>query len=99
MNLYTRCDDELGYATFYVDGTSNPITVKPTAGATYANGGNTYTVTDVTNLSSASAIVHCTYSGTAVVAFSGTLTKSSGTGDASLVFFRSHELKLIDTTV
>lgn len=99
MNLYTRCDDETGHATFYVDGKSNPVTVKPTVGATYTNGGNTYTVESVLNLSNVSAVIRCTYSGTAAVSYSGTLTKTSGTGDASIVFFRSHEFKLVCSNV
>ena len=96
VNIYSRADDETGYANFYTDYDSNPITVMPTVWAVYTNGSNTYTVTAITD-NTTSAIIHCTYTWTNAVSYSGTLTKSSGTGDASVVYYRSNEFKLIKT--
>lgn len=52
-----------------------------TAGATYTNNGQTFTV--VTTISGATALIT---TGTGVPAASGTLTKASGTGDSTITF-------------
>ncbi len=52
-----------------------------TAAATYTNNGNTYTV--VTTVASATSVI---MTGTALPTSSGTLTKATGTGDATLTF-------------
>lgn len=52
-----------------------------TAGATYTNNGQTFTVTDTI---AASTVLFCT--GTGAPTASGTLTKTSGTGDATITF-------------
>lgn len=68
-------------------GTYNPTYVffvssaNATSGATYTNNGQTFTVV---NTISTGAVLQAT--GTGVPAASGTLTKTSGTGDASITF-------------
>jgi len=74
-------------ATFYIAGapiqqyTFTVTSANATAGATYTNNGATFTV--VTTISGGTSLV-CTTTG--VPAASGTLTKASGTGDATIAF-------------
>jgi hypothetical protein len=75
-------DDGTGRCTqknFTVSG----VTVWPTAGATYTNNGNTYTIVSTTNTGS-SGIASTTGIGAPLA--SGTLTKTSGTGDATISY-------------
>lgn len=65
------------------DLTVSGITVTPTAGATYTHGGITWTVRSASITAGAGTI---TLYGTGTPAASGTLTKASGTGDASIAF-------------
>lgn len=101
INIYTRCDDELWFATFYVDADYNGMTILPIAWDTYSNSGNTYIITEVTTTLSSPkwAILHCTYTWTGNVAYSWTLTRVSGSWDSSIVFFRSNEFKKIKTII
>lgn len=59
----------------------NVSSANATVGATYTNNGNTYTV--VTTISAGTQLF---VSGAAVPTGSGTLTKTSGTGDATITF-------------
>jgi len=59
------------------------VTTAPTAGATYTNNAITYTVT--TTVTAAGTFVLMTGNGAPTV--SGTLTKTGGTGDATLTFY------------
>jgi hypothetical protein len=63
--------------------TVSGVTVTPTAGATYTNNGVTFTVTSA-SITSGSGTINAGGSGTA--AASGTLTKVSGTGPATITF-------------
>lgn len=81
-------DTDFGSSThFTVDGstyTVSGITVTPTAGATYTNNGITFTVKSAsitTGAGTVSVTANGVPSGT-----SGTLTKASGTGDATITF-------------
>lgn len=65
------------YTTFNFAITSGSATV----GATYTNNGNTYTV-----LSTIASQTYLACTGTAAPTASGTLTKASGTGDATITF-------------
>lgn len=65
--------------TFQVSG----VSVSPTAGATYTNNAITYTVTYVRLVGGAGQIVA---TGSGAPTTSGTLTKSAGTGDATITF-------------
>lgn len=96
INVYSRVDDEVWYVNFYTDPDYDSITTMPVAWATYTNGWVTYTVLSVSdNSSSNCAILHCSYSGTTQVNFSGTLTKATWTGDSTIKFYRITEYKLI----
>jgi hypothetical protein len=63
--------------------TVSGITITPTAGATYTNNSVTYTVVSA-SITAGSGTVTTTGSGAPLT--SGTLTKASGTGDASITF-------------
>lgn len=63
--------------------TVSGITVTPTAGATYTHNGITWTVRSASIVAGAGTI---TVYGTGTPAASGTLTKTGGTGDASVAF-------------
>lgn len=65
------------------DLTVSGITVTPTAGATYTHNGITWTVRSASITAGAGTI---TVYGTGTPATSGTLTKTGGTGDASVAF-------------
>lgn len=73
----------LGYSFLISSGSA-------TAGATYTNNGNTYTV--LTTISSATIIC---LSGTSDPTSTGTLTKASGTGDSTLTFSAASKPKYI----
>lgn len=75
--LFTSTGTVTGYL-FTVSG----ISVAPTAGATYTNNGNTVTVIGITN---SNTLLWVSIAGSA--SFTGTtLTKSTGTGDATITF-------------
>ena len=97
INVYTRCDDEFGYANFYIDADYNWITTMPAVGDTYTSGGNTYTISSITTTLSVPkwAILHCTYTGTSAVSYNGTLTRATGSWDSTITYFRSNEFKKI----
>lgn len=79
-------NDNANLYVFTVSG----ITTDPTAGAVYTNNGQTFTVVSASLTGVAGArlgTVTCTFTG--VPASSGTLTKSSGTGDATIAFSAS----------
>ena len=61
----------------------NAVTTSPTAGATYTNNGVTFTVVS-TSIASGFGTISC--SGSGVPTTSGTLTKTSGTGDSTINF-------------
>jgi len=63
--------------------TVSGVTVTPTAGATYTNNGVTFTVVSA-SITTGSGTVTCFASG--VSASSGALTKTTGTGDATVTF-------------
>lgn len=63
--------------------TVSGVTVTPTAGATYTNNGITFTVTSA-SIAAGSGTINAGGSGTATA--SGTLTKVTGTGDATIAF-------------
>jgi hypothetical protein len=65
------------------DLTVSGVTVTPTAGATYTHNGITWTVRAASITAGAGTV---TLYGTGTPAASGTLTKASGTGDASITF-------------
>lgn len=65
------------------DLTVSGITVTPTAGATYTHNGITWTVRSASIVAGAGTI---TVYGTGAPGASGTLTKTGGTGDASVTF-------------
>ena len=65
--------------TFTVSG----VSVSPTNGAAYTNNGQTFYVVS-TNIAAGSGTILCT--GTGAPGASGTLTKSSGTGDSTISF-------------
>lgn len=76
--------DHNGYVTgtteyFSVSG----ISVAPTAGATYTFGGQTFTVVSIANTNT---LLKTTFSGSPATSVSGTLTKATGTGDATISF-------------
>lgn len=64
-----------------------------TAGATYTNNGNTYTV--LTTVASGT-LLHCSQATDQNPTSSGTLTKSAGTGDATITFTSFHRPLYID---
>lgn len=69
--------------TFTVSG----ITVTPTAGATYTTAGNTYTVTAASIALGVGIVTMTQTPGTAFIpGATGTLTKTGGTGDASIAY-------------
>jgi hypothetical protein len=63
--------------------TVSGVTVTPTAGATYTNNGITFTVTSA-SIAAGVGTINAGGSGTSTG--SGTLTKVSGTGDATIAF-------------
>jgi hypothetical protein len=73
-----------GSGTFNLDYAFYTPSVNATTGATYSHNGVTYTVT---NTVSGSLIVFL--NGTAAPLSSGTLTKVSGTGDSTILFYAS----------
>jgi hypothetical protein len=72
----------LNRRTFTVSG----VTVTPTAGATYTNNSSTFTVLYTTIVAGSGTISTWISSGVNNPSASGTLTKASGTGDASITF-------------
>lgn len=83
-NHYTDTPWSAGVATYLTATSAYVFTVtsaNATVGATYTNNGQTFTVT--TTIASS---VTLTCSGTGTPGASGTLTKASGTGDATITF-------------
>lgn len=78
--LFTTTGSTTGYV-FTVSG----ISVAPTAGATYTNNSQTYTVVGITN---SNTLLWTSHSGSTSTTGS-TLTKTGGTGDASITFTAS----------
>lgn len=79
------CDMEV-VNTFYNEYTVSGITgvsVNPTAGAIYSTGGNNYKVTSVSITAGSGSMIIV---GTVTPGGAGTLTKVSGTGDASITW-------------
>lgn len=77
----------LGKANQWTFGTGATGTTLPTVGATYTNNGQTFTVLASVETGSGSTrtrLISC--SGTGAPTTSGTLTKSAGTGDATITF-------------
>ena len=68
--------------TFTVSG----VSVTPTFPATYTNNGSTFTVLHTSIGGGSGTIICWTSAGTAFPAASGTLTKTSGTGDSTITF-------------
>ena len=86
--VYRKINDWDKFVSFL---TSSGVTTPPSVWAIYTNWGNTYTVTWVTTVYASAWIykVNCSYTWTATVASSWTLTKTSWTWDASISFVSS----------
>ena len=66
--------------------TVSGVSVTPTVGATYTQSGSTYTVTYTTIVAGSGTVYAWRSTGSAEPSASGTLTKASGTGDASITY-------------
>lgn len=83
MPLYSRLNDEVDKYTFY----KSSYSVLPTAGATYTHNSSTYTVIDVrTSVDGKMWINTQRTTWTSLPTTTWTLTKATGTGDASIAF-------------
>ena len=78
--------------------TVSGITVTPTVGATYTNNSNTFTVV-TSNVISGSGTITLAATTLGAPSASGTLTKTSGTGDATITFSAQTNTRMALATV
>lgn len=82
-----------GSGTYYTEWAfviSATVTVAPTAGATYTHNSVTWTVLRTLTVGSFTVVYAWGAAGGTPTATGGTLTKSAGTGDSSIVFIEAH---------
>lgn len=82
-----------GSGTYYTEWAfviSATVTVAPTAGATYTHNSVTWTVLRTLTVGSYTVVYAWGAAGGTPTATGGTLTKSAGTGDSSIVFLEAH---------